>query len=976
MKPSEKKFEAFLEKELKNFDYESIKKEEYDKKYCLIPKEVILFIKNTQGKKFEALEKIYGIETEKKILLRIASEIEKRGVLDVFKKKIKDRGQYLDLCYFKPNSDLNPDHQELYKKNNFSLVRQLYFSEKTNESIDMGIFLNGLPIATIELKNQLTGQDIIDSQKQYKRRNPNEKIFKFKRCVVHFCVDNNSVSMTTRIRGEETFFFPFNKELINPPVKEGYRAKYFWEEILYPDSLLDILENFVHLSQAKEFIFNAKTEKIDVKTKEELIFPRYHQIDLIRKFRKTLEIDGAGKYYLVQHATGSGKSFSIGWLSHTLTSLYQQKTDAKRIFDSIIVVSDRKVLDDQLRNTIFNLSPSRGIVNEKKLNASKLKDEIEKGKDIIVATLQSFPFITEKISSLEHKKFAVVIDEVHSSQSGELSKKLKQSLTLTDLDNEEFDYEKMVIEEIKKRGKQKHISFFGFTGTPKQKTLELFGNKNSEGEFVPFHTYSMYQSINEGFTLDVLKNYTTFRRYFKIKQLNETDKIIPTNKGVLAVIRYVDSHPSSIKNKVEIILDHWINKGSKEMQGNSRGIIIAPSRKHCIWYSKEITKQLLEKGLDYRCLVAFSGDVFDKGKKYNESICNSDVGFKGDIPLGLKNPKYRLLIVANKYQTGFDEPLLQSMYVDKKLEGVQCIQTLSRLNRAMRGKNKTFILDFVNEENDIRESFQRFYKSTILQGESDPNGLYDVEREIREFNIYSDENIDEFCKVFYNPKRNEGELHPPLDRAVDIFKEKLNDENKELFRSMIKTYISMYGYLSQIVNFSDIELEKTFIFLKFLNKKLPKGQRDIFTVSDSIELESLRIQKVYETIQELAEVDSFINPPTFIPTLNSQPNLNFLSEIINQVNDIYGSELTEEDRVDISLISKKIDEDAKMKKFMKGNNSELDKKNYFIEKCNEIILDNVDERLDFYKKMDENPKIKDSIFNLLFKNYQLNVKNT
>jgi len=294
----------------------------------------------------------------------------------------------------------------------------------------------------------------------------------------------------------------------------------------------------------------------------------------------------------------------------------------------------------------------------------------------------------------------------------------------------------------------------------------------------------------------------------------------------------------------------------------------------------------------------------------------------------------------------------------------------------MRGKNKTFILDFVNEENDIRESFQRFYKSTILQGESDPNSLYDVEREIREFNIYTEENINQFCKVFYNPKRNEGELHPPLDRAVDIFKDQLNDENKALFRSMIKTYISMYGYLSQIVNFSDIELEKTFIFLKFLNKKLPRGQRDIFTVSDSIELDSLRIQKVHESIQELAEVDSFINPPTFIPTLNSEPDFNFLSEIINQVNDIYGSELTEEDRIDISLISKKIDEDTKMKKFMKGNNSELDKKNYFIEKCNEIILDNVDERLVFYKKMDENPKIKDSIFNLLFKNYQLNLKNT
>ena len=421
--------------------------------------------------------------------------------------------------------------------------------------------------------------------------------------------------MTTRLSGYKTLYLPFNKDHYNPEVKQGYRTKYLCEEVLTPNSLLDIIENFVHISSPKELIFNKKTKKVETKVKEILIFPRYHQLDLIKSFRYQIRKDGPGKNYLVQHATGSGKSYSIGWLSNTLISLYRSAEDTKRLFDSIIVVSDRRVLDNQLRETIYSLSSTRGIVNEGKLSSNELKESLEKGKDIIVATIQSFPFISQEISSLGHRNFAVIIDEVHSSQSGELSKELKKSLSKKEDDSdEEYDFEKLIEDEINSRGRQKHISFFGFTGTPKPKTLELFGSKSSDGSFIPFHAYTMFQSINEGFTLDVLRNYTTFKRYFKVKKIKDEDKEIPSIKGTAELIRYVDAHPNLIKKKVNLILDHWINKGSKEIQGNSRGIIITSSRKHCVWYSKEITKQLLERGLDYRCLVGFSGEVKDKGK--------------------------------------------------------------------------------------------------------------------------------------------------------------------------------------------------------------------------------------------------------------------------------------------------------------------------------------------------------------------------
>ena len=970
LSPTEKRFEEHIEEYLQSTGYTSTDFHRYDRNLCLIKEELLQFLESTQPEKLERLKEIYDSQTESKILTRISSEIKRRGIIDVLRGGVVDRGVYLDLTYFEPKSGHNPDHQRLFSSNRFTIVRQLHYSVQNENSIDMGLFLNGLPIVTMELKNQLTGQNIKHSENQYRNdRDPREPLLQFKRCLVHFCVDNDKVSMTTRLSGPKTFFLPFNKGVENPPVENGYRSKYLWEDILIPNSLLDIIENFVHVSKDKKFFFNDKTQKIDSKESEVLIFPRFHQLDLIRSFRRSIREDGVGKNYLVQHTTGSGKSYSIGWLSHTLSSLYRTKDDTKRMFDTIIVVTDRTVLDDQLRNTIQSLEKIDGVVSGVEKGSKELREFLEKGKDIVITTIQKFPFISETISSLGNRTFGVIIDEVHSSQSGELSKELKKSLSKKD--EEEEDYEEVIRREIENRGKQDHISFFGFTGTPKEKTLELFGTKKSDGTFVPFHIYSMYQSINEGFTLDVLQNYTTYKRYFKVKEKNgDKDIEIPSNKGKRELVRYVDSHEITIRNKVGVILDHWINKGSKEIKGTSRGMVVTQSRKHCVWYFQEINRQLEERGIKYRTLVGFSGEVNLDGEKFTENSLNNTVDHEGNIPLGLKNPKYRLLVVSNKFQTGFDEPLVQSMYVDKSLGGVQCVQTLSRLNRRTSGKTQTFVLDFVNEPDDVISSFQRFYQSTVLEGETDPNRLYDTLREVEDNHLYTKDDVDRFCKIFYDPNRDEGSLQPILEGVVDKFKTIEDEEIREEIRSKIQSYIRMYGYLSQIINFTDIELEKSFIFLKYVNKKLPKRDSDRLDLSESIDLDSLRVQKIHENNYQLEQEDSILEPPGFESTGIDQPEFEFLSEIINRVNTTYGQSLNEDDKVVIRRLSEKLKEDQEIDLFMNGDNSEDNKKKFYMDRMDEKLLDFINDRFDFYKRMNDNPSVKNTIFDLLYTDYR------
>lgn len=956
--PNENRFETHIEKSLTKDDkYTSRLYTEYDRIHCVLKEDLIGFIKDTQEKEYQKLFSQFDTSTDKQLVKVLNDSTSKRGIVDVLRKGINTRGCSFDLVYFQPKSGLNPEHEVLYSKNRFVVVRQLHYSNKNENSIDMVLFLNGIPIITMELKNQLTGQNIYNSEKQYKEdRSPlGEPLLQFKRCLVHFCVDNDKVSMTTRLSGLKTRFLPYNKGIENPPVKDDYKTEYLWNDILKPDSLLDIIENFVLVSVESEKVWSKKHNKVIEEKSEVLIFPRYHQLDVIRKMRSKVKEEGIGHNYLIQHTTGSGKSYSIGWLSHTLTSLYRTKGDTKRMFDTILVITDRKVLDKQLQNTLKQLEQTSGVVNPIDVNSQQLKEYLEKGKDIIVTTIQKFPFISETISQLKGHTFAVVIDEVHSSQSGETSKHLKKSLSQEMIvdDEGEVDYEEMIRKEIESRGKQEHISFFGFTGTPKNKTLELFGRKNDDGHFIPFHSYSMKQSIHERFTLDVLAHYTTYKRYFKVHQSGNEDKELPEGKVMNLLVDYVDSHDVTIQQKVSIILDQFVSHTSKKINGQGRGMVVVRSRKHCVLFFQEMVRQMKERGLSYSCLVAFSGSVPLHGKDYTEGSLNKENGMEGkDIPSGLKDPRFRVLIVSNKFQTGFDEPLIHSMFVDKKLSGVQCVQTLSRLNRTKKGKTDTFVLDFVNDTENIVESFQPFYTSTLLTGETEPDKLYDLQYQIESFNLFTDEQVDRFCKEFYKETETDEKLQPIIEEVVDSWKSLEDEDQKMDFKSKIQSFTRLYSYISQIMNFTEIQWEKLYVFLRYVNKKLPKGETERIDLSDAVDLDSLRIQMMGESNLSLEDKAGELYPIGEDGSgMVNEPEYDLLSEIIKRINEVYGIELSEEDKVDLQHVTERMRQNPDLDSVMTGNNTEYDKKDFFKKVMKDEVSEYYGDRLDFYKKV-------------------------
>ena len=967
--PDEKRFEDYIEKYLNSIGFKSIKYNNFDRNLCLLTDEFLSFIKNSQPNEYKQLIEQFGDNTDKTIIKKLSENISKYGLVHSLRNRLSSRGVHLNTFFRSPKSSHNQEHLDLYKKNIFSLVRQLHFSPNSEQSVDICLFLNGIPLLTLELKNQLTGQNIRNAENQYRfDRDPKEKLFNFQRCLVHFAVDNDNVSMTTKLSGSKTRFLPYNKDIPNPKTN-GYKSEYLWNEILTPESLSDIIENFIHVSNDEEQFFNNITKKIEIKKTTSLIFPRYHQLDVVKQIKKEVKKDGAGNNYLIQHTTGSGKSFEIGWLAHSLTSLYQKDTDDRRIFDTIIVISDRKVLDKQLQNTIKSLAQTLGVVKAVDESSDQLKRYLEDGKDIVITTIQKFPFISDTISSLGDKKFAVIIDEVHSSQSGERSKDLKKALSKLKIeisDYEDLDYEDYIRAEIKSRGKQKHISFFGFTGTPKQKTLELFGTKANDGKFYPFHSYTMYQSIHENFTLDVLQHYTTFKRYFKIKQKSNDDIEIPSSEGKKKLIKFADSHPKTIQQKSGIIIDHFTKLGSKEIQGKARGMIVVKSRLDCVKFFYEINKQLKEMGLNYRSLVAFSGEK----EGQTENSLNKTIEHEGDIPLGLKNPKFRLLIVSNKFQTGFDEPLVQSMYVDKKLDGVQCVQTLSRLNRSYSGKERTFVLDFINEISDVVESFQKYYTTTLLTDETEPDKLYEYETKINSFNLFTEIDINNFNKIFFDKNRNEGDLQPLLNISVEAFERIQDKKTQDEFRSIIQSFMRLYSYISQIMKFSDEGIEKLFIFLRYLNKKLPKNVNDKIDISSSIDLDSLRIQKTFEGRGEL-EKDKIgeLNPHDFGVVTKSDDINELLSELIITINERFGKILTQEDKLDLKNLNKRITENKELIKIMNGDSSETNKQEYFNKTIEKILLSYVNDRFSFYKKMEE-PTLKNFVTKSLYENYK------
>ena len=976
---TETDFEDHIEAHLNQSDYESLQSTNYDKSLCLIPNETLQFIQDTQPKEYQKLERQYGADTPQKLALRISNQIKSRGVLDVLRKGVKDRGCDFNLTYFQPSSGMNPDHQHLYAQNRFSLIRQLHYSQRNENSLDMTLFLNGLPLVTMELKNSLTGQTVIDAEKQYRTdRDPREPLFQFRRCLVHFAVGNEKVSMTTHLQGGATRFFPFNKGIENPVNPNGHKSAYLWEDILQPDNLMTLINNFIHEQETTEKVYDDKTKMVKDEKHSVLVFPRYHQLDVIRELQAAIVAEDVGHNYLIQHTTGSGKSNSIAWLAHLLTHLYSSSDTTNRIFDSVIVVTDRLILDKQLQDTIKQSEQVAGVVHPVVKNSAQLRGYLESGKSIIISTIQKFSVIATEIGKLKSRTFAVIIDEAHSSQSGEAAKDLRVSLSKgieedieeDDPDEVESDIDAKILEQMEQRRMQDHISYFAFSGTPKNKTLELFGRKNEKGIFTPFHTYSMRQSISEGFTLDVLQNYTTFKRYFELVKNVEEDREYETARTLRALTNYVDLQRHSIETKTRIILEHFTEHAAKTIEGKGRAMLVTPSRLHCVRYKQEFDKQMKEMGLSYGCLVAFSGTVHDtdNGVDYTENGMN-ELPPSTSIEDSFKDPNYRILIVASKFQTGFDEPMLQTMYVDKRLDGLQCVQTLSRLNRVTTGKTDTLVLDFVNQPEQIQEAFQHYYQTTMLAEETDPNRLYDLQSQLDGFDLYDEGTIDEFCRTFYDTDQPDELLQGILDGVVERWRA-LETDDREEFRSTLQSYIRLYGYISQLITFTDVGLEKLYVFGRSLNKKLPKRDHpDLQDVLASVDLDSFRVQRTHEELQlsledENSEVEGIGSDVATI----RDPEQDFLSNIIENLNNAYQTDFTAEDKVDLETIHRKVRQHEELQQVIKADNTETNKRRYFDDVIDEILLDFVNNKLELYTKLSK-PEINAHLKRQLYQAY-------
>ncbi|MCC5938640.1 MAG: type I restriction endonuclease subunit R [Lunatimonas sp.] len=936
----------------------------YDKDLCLIPEDVIGFIKDTQPKKYEALKVQYGSQVDEKIIYRVSESLSKRKTLSLFREKVKDRGQTIDLVYFKPNHDKSPEHREWYDKNRLTIIRQLKYSKNNENSIDLVFFVNGIPVITMELKNALTGQNHLHAIKQYiEDRDPNEKLFEFKRCLVHFAVGTEKVFMTTRLAGKSTFFLPFNKALINEN-PDGYPTSYLWEDVLTKDSLLDLIQNYINLQENKEKFYDPKTRALREKSKDILIFPRFHQRRAVQKLLNDVAEKGVGQKYLIQHSAGSGKSNTISWLTHRLSDFYRRSDDAKALFSGVIVVTDRKVLDRQIQDNIrqFEQTPGTVAYIDDNKTAQDLKAAIEDGKRVIVTTLQKFPVISDFVSQNKSKTYAVIIDEAHSSQSGESARHLRKALSLEESEEKDVldkNIDEIIEEEIKRKGDQSNISFFAFTATPKPKTLEIFGTERN-GQKIPFDIYTMEQAIKEGFILDVLKNYVSWRRYYKlVRREHIPDKEYETRKTVRLLSSYVDLQDHAIERKTRIMLEHFFFKTQNEIQGKARAMLVTRSRLHAVRYKRKFDEIMRELKLPYEALVAFSGTVTDSetGMDYTKENMNS-LGGKVQIPDALKLPQYRILIVANMYQTGFDEPLLHTMFVDKRLGGTSTVQTLSRLNRRTSGKDSTMVLDFVNDPEKIQQDFQDYYGGTYMEliDQTDPNSLYDVLGKVESSGIYTQKELNDYAGLFFRKGDHKEKLQPILERVANLMVKHKSEEEIAEIKSYIKDFIRLYRFLSQIISFTDVNLEKNYVFLTDLYKKLPVSQNSLPTeVLEEIDLGSFKLQHQFTTSLELESADKGMTgmKPTG-PAGPTDEDKDFLSNIIKTLNETFGIDLKEEDQVEFEKMKKNIYANEELMSFFNDKNSKENIKDKFNEEIDNELLNFINDKLDFYNKLTEN----------------------
>lgn len=921
---SESAFETVIEMHLLQNGYTPVAREGFDRERAIFPETVLSFIRETQPKEWAKLEALHGERTGEQILDDLCKWMDGNGALATLRHGFKCYGRTLHAAFFKAAHELNPELGARYAANRVGLTRQLHFSSRSEKSLDVTLSLNGIPIATLELKNPLTGQTVEDARRQYTQdRDARESIFEFKRrTMVHFAVDTESVLMTTRLAGTATHFLPFNKGYDggagNPPdpARRTYRTAYLWEDVLQRDSLLDLLARFIHL-QVEE---KRDDQGRKVRT-ETMIFPRYHQLQAVRTLVEAARSERVGHNYLVEHSAGSGKSNTIGWLTHRLASLHD--VASQRVFDSVIVVTDRVVLDQQLQDTIYQFEHKRGVVQRIDESSRQLAEALENAVPVIVTTLQKFPFVSRQVlkmaeergttgtGTLPTRRCAVIIDEAHSSQGGEAAADLKEVLGGEDLRQEakkraaeeSLDDMEELFRSMAKRGRQANLSFFAFTATPKHKTLAVFGR---DGE--PAHRYTMRQAIEEGFILDVLKNYTTYATYFKLIKACEDDPNVERKKAAQALARYMRLHPYNIAQKTAVMVEHFQAVTRHKIGGRAKAMVVTGSRLEAVRYKQSFDRYIKEKGYAIKTLVAFSGTVQDDnlpGVTYTEEAMNLGIREK-ELPERFATQEYQVLLVAEKYQTGFDQPLLHSMFVDKRLAGIQAVQALSRLNRTHLLKEDTFVLDFVNDREEIREAFKTYYEGAEMGDEVDPARMYQIKGELDASGIYLAEEVERFCAVYFQPKRRQSAMdhqtmNAALDPAVSRFSVlQRDDENEaELWRGKSQAFRNLYAFLSQVIPYQDSDLERLYVFLRHLGAKLPRRRNDPgYQFDDEVRLEYYRLQKISEGSISLREGDARpLDGPTEVGSGFKRSQEVPLSQLIDTLNERFGTDFNQADQL-------------------------------------------------------------------------------
>lgn len=958
----------------------------YNNVACLDTALLFEFLEHTQPKAVAKLKNYHKDLYETKIIKRLNDQIKDKGIIEVLRKGIVDgfTDTKLTLLYDKPVSAYNVEANTQYQANVFSVMRQVYFSTTTRQSLDMMVFINGIPVISFELKNELTKQSVTDAINQYKNdRDPNEPIFRFSKLMVNFAVDTEEVWMCTNLQKEKSFFLPFNKGDNNGagnPTNGGIKTDYLWKEILTKNSLTDIIQNFCQLvSTDKEYLDEKGKKRTRKDTK--LIFPRYHQLIAVRALLNDSSENGSGQKYLIQHSAGSGKSNSISWLAHQLVGLHD-KLGKKHIFDTVIVVTDRRVLDKQIRDNIKQFQQVKGVVEAITEGSKQLKEALEEGKKIIITTIQKFPHIVAEIGELPSANFAIIIDEAHSSLSGQMARKLNEALSkvkdeeeltnkLADFEEDEDDEitgEDLIRVMVKSRKLLPNASYFAFTATPKNKTLELFGIPYQEGDktkYKAFHLYSMKQAIDEGFIMDVLQNYTTYQSYYALFKKNvENDPEYDIKKAQKKLKSYVESHEHAIKKKAGIMIDHFMENviRKKRMGGLAKAMLVTSSRANAVKYKRAFDEHLKKINSPYKSVVAFSGEIDGQ----TEVSLN---GFPSvAIPSEFEQNEYRFLIVANKYQTGFDQPLLHTMYVDKKLGGVNAVQTLSRLNRSHPLKKDTFVLDFVNTADEIETAFKPYFESTILGEATNPDKLFDLQDALDNAQVYTREQVYDFSdKILANVPLEQ--LHGILNEVASNFKNDLSEEEQEAFRPKVKTYVRLYIFLSQIVAFENPYLERLYIFLNHLQNKLGgETSTDLAKgILDNIDMDSYRLTLQTTTNIVLEQGEDLKPIPTEMRGGTNEPELDKLSNIIDSFNQRYGTQFEDTDKV--RLMFESLANDVSKNEELRNSIRYSDDQNARITNDKVIeqeFLKHITTNFDLYKLYSDNKEFKEDFSSKMF----------